>query len=394
MRQWLEAGYFKGDLPISQNPNGNFRALASIFPDLSVAFTIDEPSDDRLARNRAAEEEAKLKEEAALRAEMERQAQENARIQAERDERARIEEASKAEARARLALQASMTSQMQSEKLKMMLGLGATVPVTSDAVIQPSIAVNEYGRSSASKSIEPQNMSSRSEAPKGSSIDATATESKSAQAPAVPAWGGAGVGNAGQKLSVSEIQMEEARAAALLAQQREKVSRSSSGGWANVAASGGTTAWAGSVTVKPAPAVPPATSINPSSSGQQTRIKDPSNGTATQKQASVHQAKSNVPNSLDDFGASGKMTPTLEAWCKDQMRKLSGNDDLTLIAFCMTLTDPTEIRQYLTAYLGSTPQVTSFATEFINRKNGSAPKQEMWESTVNSKKGRKKKASS
>ena len=206
------------------------------------------------------------------------------------------------------------------------------------------------------------------------------------------------MGGSGQKLSVSEIQMEEARNAA---QQREKLSRSSSGGWANIAASGGTTAWAGSATVKPAPATQTsaaavstsATSI--SSSIPSTRMKEPSTGASTTpKQLAGQQVKANGQNTLDDFGANGKMTPTLETWCKDQMRKLSGNDDLTLIAFCMTLTDPAEIRQYLVAYLGSTPQVTSFATEFINRKNGSAPKQEMWESTVNNKKGRKKKASS
>ena len=46
---------------------------------------------------------------------------------------------------------------------------------------------------------------------------------------------------------------------------------------------------------------------------------------------------------------------------KDQMTKLNGTDDLTLVSFCMTLSDPVEIRQYLTAYLGSTPQVELIA---------------------------------
>jgi len=56
----------------------------------------------------------------------------------------------------------------------------------------------------------------------------------------------------------------------------------------------------------------------------------------------------------------------------------------------MTLSDPLEIRQYLTAYLGSTPQVENFATEFINRKSGKGSSEE-WDGTVSSKKGRKKK---
>jgi hypothetical protein len=55
----------------------------------------------------------------------------------------------------------------------------------------------------------------------------------------------------------------------------------------------------------------------------------------------------------------------------------------------MTLNDGDEIRQYLTAYLGSTPQVNNFATEFINRKNGGKGKQDEWESAT--KKGSKKK---
>lgn len=392
MRQWLEAGYFKGDLPISQSPNGKFRALASIFPDLSIAFRIQDNPTDEMARIRTAEEEARLKLEAAMKAERERQVQENARIQAEREDRIRAEEAAKAEARARLALQTSMTNQMQSEKLKLMLGLGAAIPLNSDTATQHSHSPNEPGRLSVP------NKTSEVQKP---SVETIPSEpSKPAQAPPVPAWGGAGVGSSVQKRSVSEIQMEEARAAALLAQQREKLSRSSSGGWANIAASGGTTAWSGVVTAKPAPATPQLATVSTSvahtsSSIQSTRIKEPSTGTSTtQKQASGQQVKPNAQNSVDDFGANGKMTPTLEAWCKDQMRKLSGHDDMTLIAFCMTLTDPVEIRQYLTAYLGSSPQVTSFATEFINRKNGVAPKQEVWESTVNNKKGRKKKASS
>lgn len=57
----------------------------------------------------------------------------------------------------------------------------------------------------------------------------------------------------------------------------------------------------------------------------------------------------------------------------------------------MTLTDPIEIRQYLTAYLGSTPQVNSFASEFIKKKGGENGRQEEWESAGGSKKRGKKK---
>merc|ERR1712127_559176 len=101
------------------------------------------------------------------------------------------------------------------------------------------------------------------------------------------------------------------------------------------------------------------------------------------------QGMSKRSTAMEEFGA--KMTPALESWCREQMRKLNGSDDLTLVAFCMTLTDSVEIRQYLTAYLGSTTQVNSFATEFISRKNGANASQEQWETTSSNKKGRKKK---
>ena len=43
MRQWIDTGYFKGDLPVSQNPTGQFRALTDLFRDLSVAFQVPRP---------------------------------------------------------------------------------------------------------------------------------------------------------------------------------------------------------------------------------------------------------------------------------------------------------------------------------------------------------------
>merc|ERR1719384_839798 len=103
---------------------------------------------------------------------------------------------------------------------------------------------------------------------------------------------------------------------------------------------------------------------------------------------------SSTQKTVEEFGANGKMSPALESWCKEQMLQIHGSEDLTLIAFCMTLSDPIEIKQYLTAYLGSSSQVNNFASEFINRKSGITKQEQQWETTGNSKKGRKKKASS
>jgi len=212
-----------------------------------------------------------------------------------------------------------------------------------------------------------------------------------------PAWGGAGAGKiSGRKKSMSEIQREEAKIAAEVAKQRGALTQTnpivggSSGGWANIAASGGTSAWSGN-TVIPSP-VPVSTSISalPSAGSagagfQQARSRQQIAANTVQQQALN---RSSTQKTMDEFGVNGKMSPMLESWCKEQMKKLNGTDDMTLVAFCMTLSDPIEIKQYITAYLGSTPQVNNFASEFINRKSGN-PRQEQWETTA--KKGRKKK---
>ena len=59
----------------------------------------------------------------------------------------------------------------------------------------------------------------------------------------------------------------------------------------------------------------------------------------------------------------------MEAWCGEQLQKLTGSSDMTLIHFCLSLSDPSEIRSYFSAYLGAKPEVSHFATEFIKRKH-------------------------
>lgn len=383
MRQWLEAGYFKGDLPISQSQNGPFRALSLLFPDSSVAFRPSGPSEEEKAR--IAEMEARAAAEAAAKAEAE--ARELAAKEA------------KAMAEAEAARQAEIQShQNQSAQLKILLGLGsssaepAAVKEEDEKLKVDHIGKLENDHTSNDNVVKqqnepaPQSKASKSKGSKKKSNEEVANsvvpEPVPAPVPApTPAWGGAGTTKkATKRTSMSEIQKEEARVAA----QHRKTNPQGSGGWANIAASGGTTAWSGA-NVRPAPS----TTVVPSTS--KTSVHQ---GMSTNK---IHQKastqRSATQNTLDEFGAGSKMTPALESWCKDQMRKLNGSEDLTLVAFCMTLTDPVEIKQYLTAYLGSTPQVNNFASEFIQHKNGTKA-QEQWETTSSSKKGRKKKGSS
>ena len=58
----------------------------------------------------------------------------------------------------------------------------------------------------------------------------------------------------------------------------------------------------------------------------------------------------------------------MQAWCKDQMMKLSKKDDLTLVEFLMSCQSSGETAEYISAYLGKSPEVASFTAEFIRRK--------------------------
>ena len=187
---------------------------------------------------------------------------------------------------------------------------------------------------------------------------------------------------------MSEIQQEEARRAAIEAAQNGG-SRLSSSGWANIAA--GSQGWSSGVVKRAsAPTASAAASLRPSHVSRSSVGAQPVVATNKKPQALTQQQRGNssASTSAEDFGAT--MSPALEAWCKEQMQKMNGTDDLTLIAFCMTLTDANEIRQYLQAYLGSGPKVNAFASEFIN-KRGLGSKQEEWETPGSAKKGRKKK---
>ncbi len=389
MRQWLAAGYFKGDLPISQNQNGGFRALSTLFPDLSTAFKPTGPSEEEKAK--IAEMEARAAAEAAASAEAE------ARKRAEMEARA----AAEAEAQRRAEMQ---KNQNQSVQLKMMLGLGGTVSnevagLESVQNMSDTMNANEHPSSNSAERDEepaPQSRPTTSKAKKNQppkaeqkSVSVSVPAAAPAPSPAAPpAWGGAGTSKSQSKnKSMSEIQKEEARVAAQIAKQRKASQPTGGGGWAGIAASGGSTAWSGNA-VKNVPSGH--SSSNMSSSARHNRAAGQMTKTSGNNQGSS--SRSSTQQTLEDFGANDKMTPVLESWCKEQMKKLNGSEDLTLVAFCMTLTDPVEIKQYLTAYLGSTSQVNNFASEFINRKNGTK-QQEQWETTSSSKKGRKKKGS-
>lgn len=382
MRQWLEAGYFKGDLPISQQPSGPFHPLSTIFQDVSFAFRVPGLSADVDADDFAAREAElqRAKEETQFREAERREAERRESERQEAEERALAEAAARKAAEFEAARAVTETHTMSavrnarndqnnsSAQLKMMLGLGVSQQLEDAFDNEPRAAPL------ASPKAQKQRIHANA-LPVGASPPSKPK----------PAWGNS-PGHAPKK-SMSEIQQEEARQTALLAMERKATGRSSSGGWANVAASrGGSSGWQGGAVV-PTPAAVVSVPNNLTSSSQGKPVSAQRQVSAPSAMQQQHRRASQDDQHADNFGAT--MSPALESWCKAQMTKINGSDDLTLVSFCMTLNDPSEIRQYLTAYLGSSPQVSSFAAEFINKRGLGKTQQEEWENTK-PKKTRKK----
>jgi len=404
MRQWLDGGYFKDDLPISQNFQGPFRALSLYFPDWRFAF-LPNPAEEQ---QRIAEEKAQQEREKQERLERERRA-EKERLELEQQQRVEFEQRMERE-RANEMLRKEKESgknvvgdqNASSVQLKMLLGLGGKQQQDSSNAVE--------NRSHTTGPSRPQPMAPKQQHPSEQQSDSSSIAEAVLSQP-VAAWGGAAQQILVRKKSMSEIQQEEARVAARLAKEREAIgsssfrSNSSSGGWANVAAAG-TSMWTATATarpVQPSASAPIQRSASPAKSNvpvaasmQQVRAKQQAQVAAAQKQVLAQKKRDGSSStSSDDFGA--KMSPALENWCKEQLRKITGSDDLTLVSFCTTLKDDAEIHQYLVAYLGSSPQVNSFASEFISRKNGGKRQTgEEWETTGKTKarKGKKTAASS
>jgi hypothetical protein len=381
MRQWLEAGYFKGDLPISQQTSGPFLPLSALFPDLAVAFRgpSQDMSREEAEAKTAAEDEkrkkdAEEKERRAAKAEQEgREAAERERIEKERH----VAEARRAASR---EANTSNSGNESSAQLKMMLGLSPDGNKDVESEVEGLVSAK---RQNADKRSSKGNKKTQPPPAEGT------PDTSVVEMAATPAWGGAA--NTKSKKSISQIQQEEARAAALMAMQRDGIPLQSSSGWANVAASG-KAGWSSGTLKQAQVAAAPNSSAVPSTRQTQGHGKAQANMTRNAS-PNTQQLRSNSTASstpAEEFGTT--MSPALEQWCKEEMQQINGSDDLTLVAFCMTLDDANEIRQYLTTYLGSTSQVNNFATEFIT-KRGLGNKQEEWETPGSTKKGRKKKNS-
>jgi hypothetical protein len=62
------------------------------------------------------------------------------------------------------------------------------------------------------------------------------------------------------------------------------------------------------------------------------------------------------------------MPAELAEYCTSQLVRFKGDADLALMEFVYSLDSPADIRAYVAQYLGSTPAISQFASEFIRRK--------------------------
>jgi len=173
------------------------------------------------------------------------------------------------------------------------------------------------------------------------------------------------------KSSLLDIIQEESQTA-----QSDPTPRIAPNSWAAKAAAGAPpSSWGSSSSGSIAP--PPQLAVPPTPPQMQT-ISAPAKKSATTTAAAAvtttrtpsapqQQQQTGQGKGKDNFGVS--VSAEFEEWCLTQLRKINDSDDLDLIHFCMSLTSAVEIREYFASYLGSTPQVSQFASEFIKRKD-------------------------
>merc|ERR1711871_94836 len=169
----------------------------------------------------------------------------------------------------------------------------------------------------------------------------------------------------GPPKSISQIQADEAKKASL---QKSRPT-SSAAGWATKAGAQQARAVASRVKKNQAN-VPPRTQ-NSSKDMFWGYEDDKSTTRQSQKPSSQPRNEEVVhkQTSAADFGGS-KLSSSMESWAKSELKKIRGNGDLTIVHFCMSEDiGNAEVRGYMAEVLGSTPAVSSFASEFLRKKH-------------------------
>lgn len=106
----------------------------------------------------------------------------------------------------------------------------------------------------------------------------------------------------------------------------------------------------------PPPPPPPATAAGETSSS------------AVMKSSDTEAVPSLSLSDLPTVGDGHPLTGEFRSWCMEQMKTLTGSEDVTLCEFLMTVESNSEVADYVAAYLGATAAAATFSSEFLRRK--------------------------
>ncbi|KAL4426106.1 hypothetical protein ABPG77_002692 [Micractinium sp. CCAP 211/92] len=134
-------------------------------------------------------------------------------------------------------------------------------------------------------------------------------------------------------------------------------------GWASAVAAttpGAVPAAPGKPTARAAPAVAARAALAPAPAPAPAPTSAAGQGMDSADAAAVAEA-------MGETGSSA-LAGAFRVWCQEQMRELTGSADVTLCEFLLTVESNSELAEYCTLYLGSSPAVARFAAEFMKRK--------------------------
>jgi len=104
-----------------------------------------------------------------------------------------------------------------------------------------------------------------------------------------------------------------------------------------------------------------------STAASSTRTPSTSAAAATTSSSLSTPAKKERPRE-NSFGGP-QMSLEFEKWCRDQMQKIAGTDDLTLAHFLLTVESRGQIEEYIFETLGRTSETQKFASGFMQRRD-------------------------
>lgn len=190
------------------------------------------------------------------------------------------------------------------------------------------------------------------------------TQSSGTSGAGAGAWGS---GRSSSK-SISQIQADEVKKASAI---KSRAAPSGSG-WAAKAGAQQARAVASRVKAK-APSSMPPPRTQKGSNDMFWGYEDDKTNTRKSQQTATQPTRSaktvSKQTSAADFGGS-KLSAPMESWAKSELLKIRGNADLTIVHFCMSEDiGNADVRGYMAEVLGSTPAVSSFASEFLRRKH-------------------------